>query len=114
MKSGSRHPRGSWHSRRESGQGCRRRGHTRVIDPVERLECRWVLAVTYHGGPILSHVKVENVYYGGQWNDNTTSVGGLTLAQARQQLDQFAGFITNSPYMNQIAADYGGVGGALA
>ena len=40
----------------------------RVRPSLETLENREVPTVTYHGGPLLTSVKIENYFYGPAWN----------------------------------------------
>ncbi len=63
---------------------------------LETLEERWVPAgVTYSGGPLIANAAVETVYYGSQWNTSAMSA-------TRSGLDGFFGYITNSPYLDQL------------
>lgn len=68
---------------------------------LETLESRTVPStfVTSHGGLIIPHVKVENVFYGQDWYlpANQTT---------RQQLDSFMSTILQSPYMSMLG-EYG-------
>jgi hypothetical protein len=65
---------------------------------LESLEGRLVPAqLSYGGGPLLAHVKVENVFYGSAWSD---CGGPLTVLQS--QLNNFAGCITDSVYMDNL------------
>jgi hypothetical protein len=61
---------------------------------VGQLEDRQLLAVTYHGGPLIPNVQVESVFLGSIWQQ----------AQASQasQLDNYFAWITNSPYMDML------------
>jgi Domain of unknown function (DUF4214) len=68
----------------------------RMRPKVEQLEDRRLLAVTYHGGPLLSHVEVEPVFYGQYWN----SAAGQ---QQASDLDSFLSYLTNSSYMDMLA-----------
>jgi hypothetical protein len=66
---------------------------------LELLEDRRLLAVTYHGGPLLQNVQVEPVFYGSYWNTD----GGQQQSSA---LEAFLGFLTNSSYMDKLS-EYG-------
>jgi hypothetical protein len=80
--------------------GSRSRNWTMSIAlSVEQLEDRLVPAITYHGGPVLSHVELEAVYYGSYWGNG---VG----AQQGSDLNTYLQFITNSSYMDMLA-EYG-------
>jgi hypothetical protein len=63
---------------------------------LEGLEDRVTPVVTYHGGPLLANVGVENVFYGSAWSADPT------LTPVREQLNGFAGAITNSTYLDQL------------
>jgi hypothetical protein len=67
----------------------------RVRLVLEQLEERRLLAVTYHGGPVLAKVEVEPVFYGPYWN----SAAGQ---QQASDLDNFLSFLTNSSYMDML------------
>jgi hypothetical protein len=70
------------------------------IRPVlEGLDDRIVPAVTYHGGPVIPHVEVQNVFYGQGWNSDTWGIG-------RYVLNKFQSDITQSPYMAMLG-EYG-------
>jgi hypothetical protein len=62
---------------------------------LEQLEDRRLLAVVYHGGPLLQNVQAEPVFYGRYWN---TAVG----QQQAADLDNFLSFLTNSSYMDML------------
>jgi len=62
----------------------------------EQLESREMLAVTYHGGALLSNVEAQTVYLGSDWSNNAT------LKSQATSLDQFAGYLVNSPYMDML------------
>jgi hypothetical protein len=63
---------------------------------AEALEDRVTPAVTYHNGPLLAHVEVENVFLGAAWNSNPT------LQQQSQQLDGYLQFLADSPYVGML------------
>ena len=67
---------------------------------VERLEEREQMSVTYHGGGVLTHVKVEAVYLGDYW---TKTPAGRSLAQS---MDRFLSYVTHSSYMTMLG-EYG-------
>jgi hypothetical protein len=52
--------------------------------------------VTYHGGPVITHVKVQALYWGAGWKKNPTQV-----AQSGQ-LESFLRFVVGSSYMDQL------------
>jgi hypothetical protein len=72
---------------------------------VEYLEPRQLLSapqplgpanVTYHGGPLLTQVQLESVYYGKAWSTDST------LQQQSQQIDGFLQYFPTSPYMDVL------------
>jgi hypothetical protein len=67
----------------------------RTRPALEQLEDRRLLAVTYHGGPLLTQVEVEPVFYGPYWN----SAAGQ---QQASDLNTFLRFLTNSSYMDML------------
>ena len=73
----------------------RRSSKQRIRPALEQLEDRRLLAVTYHGGPVLAQVEVEPVFYGPYWN----SAAGQ---QQASDLDKFLTFLTNSSYMDML------------
>src|SRR5262249_23077123 len=77
-----------------------RRLRTRSSGPkVEQLEERQVPSITYHGGPLLTHVEVEGAYYGSYWGNGAGSQQG-------SDLNTYLQFLTNSSYMDMLA-EYG-------
>src|SRR5258705_228357 len=62
----------------------------------ERLEAREMLTVTYHGGALLTNVEAQAVYLGSDWNSNAT------LNSQAAALDQYVGYLVNSPYMDML------------
>ncbi len=72
---------------------------------LEALEDRRLLAVTYHGGPLLRNVQVEPVFYGQYWNSDAGQ-------RQASNLDSFLSFLTNSSYMDMLG-EYGVGRGAL-
>jgi hypothetical protein len=75
---------------------------------VDELEPRLVPAhaahFINHGGPVLAHVEVEDVFLGSGWQANP----GL-----KQQIDQYMTYLVDSPYMDTLA-QYGVGHGELA
>jgi hypothetical protein len=67
---------------------------------LETLENREVLSVAYHGGPLLTNVQVETVFYGQAWYYNPT------LYQSTGDLDTVLNDVTQSSYMDMLA-EYG-------
>ncbi len=63
---------------------------------LEMLEDRTVPAVSYHGGPLLTGVQVETVFYGPAWTTNAA------LLQQAQLQNSFYSFITNSGFMDLL------------
>jgi hypothetical protein len=72
-----------------------------VRPQVEYLEAREVPAVTYHGGAVLSNVRVQALYLGSDWVTNSAY-----LSQSRT-LDSFLGNLVNSSYMDMLGNAYG-------
>lgn len=63
---------------------------------LESLEDRQLLTVTYHGGALLQHVKVQALYYGADWYNNRT------LYQQTGQFEGYLRYMVNSPYMDML------------
>jgi hypothetical protein len=88
------------------------RSPSRQYRPVpEALDERVVPAITYHGGPIMAHVDVRNVFYGQGWT-SYDSWGVL-----RSSLNQFQSDITRSQYMSMLGeygVGRGGFGGSIS
>jgi hypothetical protein len=73
-----------------------------VRPELECLEQRWVPAVTYHGGSLLTNVEVQGLYVGDQWSSNAT------LNSQTGYLEGFLSNVANSSYMDALAnAGYG-------
>jgi len=83
----------------KASAACRRAPSRRSRLELEPLEDRRLLAVTFHGGPLLQNVQVEPVFYGPYWN----SAAGQ---QQASELNNFLGFLTNSSYMDMLR-EYG-------
>ena len=64
----------------------------------EALDSRIVPTVSYHGGPVLAHVEVHNVFYGQNW-----AAGGPSAMNA---LNKFQSDIVQSPYLAMLG-EYG-------
>jgi hypothetical protein len=62
----------------------------------EKLDERIMPAITFHGGPVIAHVEVSNVFYGQAWNASDPSGAG------RGALNQFQADITQSAYMAML------------
>jgi hypothetical protein len=63
---------------------------------LEALEDRVTpTAVTPHGGPIMNHVEVENIFYGQAWNTPANQ-------QLAAQINQFTAYLVQSPYMDML------------
>jgi len=69
----------------------------------EHLEGRNLLAVTFHGGQLLPHVETQAVYLG---SDRSNS----TLQSQSAALDQYLGYLVQSPYMDMLTQAGYGVG----
>jgi hypothetical protein len=68
---------------------------------LEALEDRCVpTAVTYHDGPIMNNVQVENIFYGSAWNTPANQ-------QLQQRINQFTAYLVQSPYMDMLNQYYG-------
>src|SRR5436853_189239 len=80
----------------------KRRGKQRLQRRVlgagrfEQLESREMLTVTYHGGALLSTVEAQGVYLGSDWAANSS------LNSQAAALDQYVGYVVNSPYMDML------------
>jgi hypothetical protein len=73
------------------------RRRTRPLD-FEQLEQRQVLStVTYHGGPLISNLAAETVYFGPDWMS-------LAGQQNIQQVDTFVKTLSDSPYLDMLAS----------
>src|SRR6516162_11140501 len=69
---------------------------------VECLEGRELPAVTFHGGPVLSHVEIQPLFLGSEWATNPN------LAAEANQITQYLQLLTNSSYMDMLTwAGYG-------
>jgi hypothetical protein len=66
-----------------------------------------VPTVTYNGGPLLTHVEAQAVYYGSDWNSGT-------YASQKTSLESFLGYIVNSPYTQALTNAGYGVGSGTA
>jgi hypothetical protein len=67
---------------------------------VEALDSRIMPAVTFHGGPILSHANVSSVFYGQTWNKDDPT------GNVRNSMIDFMKDIVNSPYTAMLG-EYG-------
>lgn len=94
----------SWLAAASAVQRPSRRGWNRP--GLEPLEDRRLLAVTYHGGPVIRNIEVEPVFYGPYWN----SAAGQ---QQASDLDAFLSFLITSSYMDMLG-EYGAGHGVLA
>lgn len=63
---------------------------------VEQLESRKLLAVTYHGGQLLSNVEVQAAYLGSDWSTNSA------LSTQKANVEGFLSYIVQSPYMDMM------------
>jgi hypothetical protein len=75
---------------------------------LESLEDRRLMtaAIPYlnPGAPIIPHVQIETVYYGSAWSGQASNPAlSAQLTAEAQDLNQFFGTITNSPYMDGLA-----------
>jgi hypothetical protein len=70
---------------------------------VEPLEERQVPTVNYYGGPLLTQVEAQALFYGGGWSPDPTPSAPTT-----DKLNTFLGDITNGPYFDTLTrAGYG-------
>jgi hypothetical protein len=68
----------------------------------DSLEGRQVMSVTYHGGPVLTHVEVQGVYLGSDFLNNSSD------RQQTGALDGFLSNVVNSSYTDALTtAGYG-------
>jgi len=72
----------------------------RVRPSLEALEDRLVPAITYHGGPLLTHVDVNTVFYGQNWSTDDPT-GNL-----RNSLIDYQKAMVQSPYLTMLG-EYG-------
>ena len=69
----------------------------RTVRPcLEALEDRCVPNVSWHGGPVLTNVQVENIFWGSAW---TSSDG----QQMQGRLNNYIAYLTQSPYMDMLS-----------
>jgi hypothetical protein len=66
---------------------------------LESLEGRQVLSVMFHGGPVISHVQVDSVYWGRGWSRPANQIN-------QAQLDGFLQTVVHSSYMSMLG-EYG-------
>jgi hypothetical protein len=85
------------------------RGQPNVLPAVELLETREVPTVTYHGGALLRHVQVQDLFLGSAW------LSSPSLHQQARRFVQFTQSLVQSSFMDQLTtAGYGvGRGSAL-
>jgi hypothetical protein len=90
-----------WFGKRAHSRPASTRRPAQARLTLEQLDDRLVPStlVTNHGGLVIQHVQVENVYYGADWYqpDNQT---------LRQQLNQFTATIVSGSYMSMLG-EYG-------
>src|SRR3954451_17261974 len=73
----------------------------------EQLESRQLLTVTDHGGALLANVEAQGVYLGSDW------VANSSLNSQAAALDQYVGYVVNSPYIDMLTtAGYNVAGGS--
>ncbi len=82
-------------------------GQSTVQLSVTQLEDRLTPTVTWHGGPVLPHVQVENLYLGSDW---TTAAG----TQWAGNLVNYTAYLVKSPYMDALYREGYGVGSGQA
>jgi hypothetical protein len=83
--------------RSEVKGGTRRQSAVRL--QLETLEDRQVPSVSFHGGSVIPHAQVTNVYYGQDWSQQANQ-------SDIQNLNQFTKTITGSSYMSMLG-EYG-------
>jgi hypothetical protein len=74
---------------------------------LEPLEDRLAPTVNYYGGALLTNVEAQAVYYGSGWNSSP-------YAGQKATLDDFLGYIVNSPYTQALTQAGYGVGSGTA
>jgi len=57
-----------------------------------------MLTVTYHGGALLKSVEAEAVYLGSDWQTQSS------LTSQAAAIDQYLGYVVNSPYMDMLTS----------
>ena len=65
----------SFERRSPTRRHARRATPRRMVPKLLPLEPRQMLTVTYHGGPVLTNVEVQALYYGSDWYNNSTDYG---------------------------------------
>jgi hypothetical protein len=71
---------------------------------LERLESRLTPAhVTYHGGPTISNVLIEPIFYGSAWTTDKTPDKKSSLESVADKITDFLTFIVDSPYMDDLS-----------
>ncbi len=74
-----------------------------LLRPLDQQTPPAAAHLTYHGGPLLTDVKVFTVYWGAPW-------GSFPLADTATKLDEFFQFILSSKLMRQLSSDYSHAG----
>lgn len=100
--------RGWFAQRRRNRQSLAPRRRARRSDRLEPLEPRQLLTVTFHGGAVLPNVEIQALYYGQDWKTNAA------VSQQAVVLDQYLGYLVNSPYMDMLTQAGYGVGRGTA
>ena len=91
----------AWFRQREPSQPAPAR---RAAPGIEVLEDRCVPAVfTYHGGPLLSHVEVQPVFYGSRWSQ-------AAYASQAGYVEGFLNTVVQDPYLETLTTAGYGVG----
>src|SRR5262249_34498116 len=86
-----------WKSVRNQGLSRSATGRkTRSRLELEQLEDRQVLSVAYHGGALMPNVEVQALYYGSDWNNNSTYYNQTGY------LEGFLNNIVHSSYMDML------------
>lgn len=71
---------------------------------VGSLEARLVPTMTFHGGSVIPHVKVQALYLGSDWSSSAR------LYQQTGQLEGFCQYVVHSRYMTMLGSMGYGVG----
>jgi len=101
-KRNERSPRSKRAGRREARAGRRSKTQGRQFESLERralLAAPGPETMQYNGGPLLTNVKVEGVYYS-PWDSDPA------LQAQQQYMDQFFNFFTKSAYIDQLLTPF--------
>jgi hypothetical protein len=79
-------------------------GQPRLLPAVEVLETREVPTVTYHGGALIRHVQVQDVFLGSEW------LASSSLHRQAQRFVQVTRALVRSSFMDALTTSGYGVG----